>query len=72
MRVTGKHLGCVYRWLSDWDGDGVRHGAIAGLYRHLGEHLKIGGGYNFSGFDDDLKFNDYDSHGWFIDLIGKY
>jgi len=61
-----------YRWLSDWDGDGVRHGAIAGLYRHLGEHLKIGGGYNFSGFDDDLKFNDYDSHGWFIDLIGKY
>lgn len=61
-----------YRWLSDWEGDGVRHGAIAGIYRHLGGHLKIGGGYNFAGFDDDLKFNDFDSHGWFIDLIGKY
>ena len=61
-----------YRWLSDWRNEGTKQGAIAGLYRHLGDHLKLGAGYNFAGFDDDLKFQDYDSHGWFIDLIGKY
>ena len=61
-----------YRWLSDWNDTGTRHGVIAGLYRHIGGHLKLGAGYNFAGFDDDLKFQDFDSHGWFIDLIGKY
>ncbi len=61
-----------YRWLSDYDGDSTRHGALLGAYRHVGKNLKLGVGYNFAGFDDDLKLEDYDSHGWFIDLIGKY
>ena len=61
-----------YRWLEDWEDDSDREGAIVGLYRHLGRHLELGIGYNFAGFDDDLKFDSYDSRGWFIDLIGKY
>ncbi|MGI9324640.1 MAG: OmpA family protein [Pseudomonadales bacterium] len=61
-----------YRWIADWQRDTEQQGALLGLYRHLGEHFKVGVGYNFAGFDDDLKREDYDNHGWFIDLIGKY
>ena len=61
-----------YRWLSDNRGDSTRHGALLGVYRHLGDHLKIGAGYNFTDFSDDLKDADYDNQGWFIDLIGKF
>ena len=61
-----------YRWLSDNDGDGTRSGALLGVYRHIGRNLKLGVGYNYAGFDDDLRFQDFDNHGWFIDLVGKY
>ncbi|MFK7913597.1 MAG: hypothetical protein AB8B93_06755, partial [Pseudomonadales bacterium] len=61
-----------YRWVADWLRDTEQQGALVGVYRHLGDHLKVGVGYNFAGFDDDLKREDYDSHGWFIDLVGKY
>lgn len=61
-----------YRWLSDSDTDGTRSGGLLGVYRHVGRNLKLGVGYNYAGFDDDLRFQDFDNHGWFIDLIGKY
>lgn len=61
-----------YRWIADWLRDTQQQGALLGVYRHLGDHLQVGVGYNFAGFDDDLKREDYDSHGWFIDLVGKY
>ncbi|HKI50655.1 MAG TPA: OmpA family protein [Geothermobacteraceae bacterium] len=47
------------------------NGALVGLYRHLGEHIKVGAGYNFSNFSDDLTDLDYDHQGLFINLIGK-
>jgi hypothetical protein len=48
-----------------------RSGVLAGLYYHFGEHIKIGGGYNFSDFSDDLTQLDYRNQGVFINLIGK-
>ena len=62
-----------YRWLESETDDDEKHGALVGAYRHLGEYFKIGAGYNFTDFNDDLTRNDYDSNnGWFIDVVGKY
>jgi hypothetical protein len=48
-----------------------RSGALLALYRHLGEHVKLGLGYNFTDFSDDLTDLDYDSQGYFINIVGK-
>ncbi|MDF1526735.1 MAG: isopeptide-forming domain-containing fimbrial protein [bacterium] len=54
------------------DADDNRSGALVGIYRHLGEHIKLGAGYNFSDFSDDLTQLDYRHQGAFINLVGKY
>jgi flagellar motor protein MotB len=46
-------------------------GMLVGLYRHFGNHIKLGVGYNFSKFSDDLTDLNYDHQGLFINLIGK-
>ena len=61
-----------YRWLSDIDGKEDRHGALLTLYRHLNDHMKVGVGFNFTDFSDELRFDDYQSRGWFIDIVGMY
>ena len=48
-----------------------RSGMLTGLYRQMGKHVKLGVGYNFTDFSDDLTDLDYDSKGWFINIIGK-
>ncbi|MCW9057900.1 MAG: OmpA family protein [Gammaproteobacteria bacterium] len=49
-----------------------RHfGALVGVYRHLNDNVKIGVGYNFTDFSDDLTDLSYDNRGWFVNLIGK-
>ena len=54
------------------DAQDRRNGALIGIYRHLGNHIKVGVGYNFSDFSDDLTQLDYNHQGLFINLIGKY
>jgi lipopolysaccharide assembly outer membrane protein LptD (OstA) len=49
-----------------------RIGMLVGIYRHLGNHIKIGVGYNFSDFSDDLTELDYKHQGLFINVIGKF
>jgi flagellar motor protein MotB len=46
-------------------------GALMGVYRHLGNNVKLGVGYNFSTFSDDLTQLDYKHQGLFINLIGQ-
>ncbi|MDK2847643.1 MAG: hypothetical protein PWP34_996 [Desulfuromonadales bacterium] len=46
-------------------------GALIALYRHFGKHIKLGAGYNFSTFSDDLTDLNYDHQGVFVNLIGK-
>jgi hypothetical protein len=53
------------------DAGDSREGVLVALYRHLGNHIKLGVGYNFSDFTDDLTQLDYDHQGLFINLIGK-
>jgi hypothetical protein len=49
-----------------------RSGALIGVYRHVGENVKLGLGYNFTDFSDDLTDLDYDSQGFFVNVIGKF
>lgn len=59
------------RWLRVSAADDERVGALVAVYRHLGRNIKLGVGYNFSDFSDDLTDQDYDSRGWFLNLTGK-
>ena len=49
----------------------TRSGFLVAGYRHFGENIKLGIGYNFTDFSDDLTDLDYDSEGLFINIIGK-
>lgn len=49
-----------------------KDGALVGVYRHFGNHFKMGVGYNFSDFSDDLTDLSYRSRGWYLNAIGKY
>ena len=72
-----------WRFLEGWEGllegraldlpdvDQSRAGALVALYRYLGEHFKVGVGYNFTDFSDDLTDLDYDHQGVFINMIGS-
>jgi lipopolysaccharide assembly outer membrane protein LptD (OstA) len=47
-----------------------RSGAMFTIYRYLGKHFKIGVGYNFTDYSDDLTDLSFDRHGLFFNLIG--
>ena len=53
------------------DAEDQRAGTLFGIYRHIGNNLKVGAGYNFTDFSDDLTDLSYDSQGFFINLVGK-
>lgn len=65
-----------YRFLADIgennNTENLKHGALLGVYKHIGNNLKIGAGYNFSSFQDDLRDTDINSQGWFVNIIGKF
>lgn len=46
-------------------------GALAAIYRHLGNNFKVGVGYNFGRFSDDLRDQIYNDRGVFLNVIGK-
>ena len=81
------HIGVVrldYHVVKKWDllaegrvlssslADDKQYGALLGVYRHVGDNAKIGVGYNFSKFSDDLRDFSNDSDGFFINLVGKF
>ena len=46
--------------------------AVGTIYRHIGPNLKLGVGYNFGRFSDDLTDLTYDDKGAMINLIAKF
>jgi hypothetical protein len=60
-----------YRWL-DVDDGGTRQGFLAGVDRDIGRNFRLGVGYNFTEFSDDLTDFDYDQRGWFLNMTGTY
>lgn len=65
------HAMAEYRWL-DVDDGGTRKGWMVGVDRDIGKNFRIGAGYNFTDFSDDLTDFDYDHKGWFVNFVGKY
>jgi hypothetical protein len=47
-------------------------GALAAVYRQMGDNFKIGFGYNFGHFSDDLRSIGVDNHGVFVNAMGKF
>jgi hypothetical protein len=47
-----------------------RSGALLMVSRSLGSHIKVGVGYNFTSFSDDLTDLDFDHQGAFLSLTG--
>ncbi|MXO57633.1 hypothetical protein [Pontixanthobacter gangjinensis] len=81
------HLGVIradYHVNKEWDvllegralwvtlADDKRLGALGAIYRHLGNNVKVGVGYSFSDFSDDLTDQSYTSHGPFLNILGKF
>ncbi|MDE2383507.1 MAG: TonB-dependent receptor [Alphaproteobacteria bacterium] len=81
------HLGIIrldYHIVNEWDAmaEGralwsptsgtTDYGFVAAIYRELGDNFKIGIGYNFGDFSDDISHIAHDNHGVFINLIGKF
>lgn len=46
--------------------------ALGAVYRHVGNNFKLGLGYNFGSFSDDLTDLTYDDKGVFVNLIAKF
>ena len=47
-----------------------RSGALVGVYRNVDDHVKIGMGYNFTDFSEDLTDLSFTHQGAFINVIG--
>ncbi|MGX9190526.1 hypothetical protein [Stenotrophomonas sp. Ker107b] len=60
-----------HRWLKVRDG-GVRKGWLVGVDRRVGENFKVGVGYNFTEFSDDMTELKYDQKGFFLNMAGYY
>ena len=75
VHVTRKwDVALEYRGLFQWGGsEAMKHGALIEVNREFYEYVRLGAGYNFTDFDDDLrKTNNYNSHGPFVRLTGKF
>jgi len=61
-----------YRYLDAKEAGDSKSGFLVGVYRHLNDHLKIGIGYNFTNFSDDLTDLSYRSQGSFVNFTSKF
>jgi hypothetical protein len=61
-----------YRWLGSEKDDGSRKGWLLGADRHVTNNLRVGAGYNFTEFSDNLTQIDFDQKGWFFNVTGTY
>ena len=48
-----------------------RSGFLATVSRYFGDHLKVGLGYNFTDFSEDLTDLSYDHQGVFLNVTGS-
>ena len=81
--LTFAQLRARYHIIKKWDGlfelrgvslkesEDLQVGALVGIDYHLGGNLKLGAGFNFTRFNDDLVNFNFNSYGWFINIVGK-
>ena len=49
-----------------------KSGLLTAGYYHVNENFKVGAGYNFTNFSDDLTDLSYRSRGVFVNVLGKF
>lgn len=60
------------RYLEASDAGISEFGVLGAAYRHIGNNVKLGIGYNAGSFSDDLTDLTYDDEGVFINFIAKF
>jgi len=61
-----------WRRLRATEAEDVKMGFLVGLYRHLTDHVKVGVGYNFTDFSDDMTDLSYENRGWFVNVVSAF
>lgn len=73
-----------WRFVSSWSGlvelrqlrareaDDRKKGVLVGVYRQVAKHVKIGAGYNFTDFSDNLTDMSYDHRGVFVNVLSTF
>ncbi len=84
---SSAHLGIVrvdYHVVHNWDimaearamafpqADTTEFGALVGVYRDVGDNLRLGVGYNWGAVSDDLRSMEPNREGVFLNVIGKF
>jgi len=80
LGVINARLNVVHSWdllaevrhLDAIDSQTSETGVLAAVYRHFGNNAKVGVGYNFGAFSDDLTDLTFDDQGLFINIIAKF
>ncbi len=49
-----------------------KNGWVTSIFRKIGNNAKVGVGYNWTDYNDDLTRLNYNSKGWFVNLVGKW
>ncbi len=66
-------LAAEYRTLRNKQIEDQKNGWLLEVDREIGRYIRLGVGYNFTDYDDDLRNEDkWDSKGWFVRVNGKY
>lgn len=61
-----------WRKLRAQEAEDARAGMLLAVYRHVGQHVKMGVGYNFTDYSDDLTDLSYKSRGWFLNVLATF
>lgn len=61
-----------YRILRSIENQDRRVGWLIGVDYHISDYFKVGLGYNFTDFSDNLANLEYEYGGWFLNFVGKY
>ncbi len=80
LAVTNVRYNIVHNWdallevryFDAVDAGAAEAGALAAIYRHFGDNAKVGIGYNFASFSDDLTDLTQDDQGLFVNLVAKF
>lgn len=54
------------------EADTTDYGVVAAVYRHIDDNIKIGIGYNFGVFSDDLRDLTLNDRGVFFNIVAKF
>ena len=61
------------RYLNIGNGVSEQYGGLAGLYRNIGNNLKLGGGVTWGGIGEEfVALNSQDDFGWFVNVVTKF